>query len=752
MRLASLFLMIATALSAQIAIGPNSAAGLPGLIKKLDWYNQISTGPPQGDTYLFTAWAASAAGMPVTGGLPIIGTFNDGHFGACSGNLGLLQLDTFSWSTPTASHMSAVNCMTSYSAGETNTGNGWYWMLRNADGGASIGDGSWKSRAPFFKNGLLYFPVERQIHAGGPGIHDATYIVSPDKGLHWCNPYSLYHGTTPGTCDSSNWQADGDAPVCGASAIGGSCTNAAYLDSTHSSMLWKSLPYGSENWIWVNYGNQDGQPFPAGAGVKDGCDPNQYTCFMLTTGDGSVARVPNSGNILNAADWRYYTCATVVGCDPTNNANWTATYANRTQTTYLSYSGGPAQGSPQFIAGYSITYLKEFDSYLMGANSTDMSWAPSIFGPWTKFAERYNDIPGNFLTPIPAIGYNVISTSPPHIELTFFANNYLGGEGSPYVTQWDLVDGKRDTGDAFQVSPTFPRTGCCFGSPIGAGYQFSTGNVAGSFPRKGLVWSFDLLDFGVAAGAGQFPYWKDRGGTRAVIASCTDGSFSGPTLCGSVNSGRGTQIDGGPWLSMHDAGYPAQWRVFPSEAPLFGVSAVPTWMLGNSSYSVIQVVRYEGGNSPRPLWSAGAGSAVSLDHFNGLLALDFSNQGGNHWRYVSNFTFPNTSNWYFIATTVAANGSGCPNTSIWVGGAAVAGTLKDTVAGVSCTVSPSAGPSATPSIGSGPFVIGMGESSQSATLSFATLMTYSRALSSPEVQMAYRSMKAKMALRGITVQ
>jgi hypothetical protein len=37
-------------------------------------------------------------------------------------------------------------------------------------------------------------------------------------------------------------------------------------------------------------------------------------------------------------------------------------------------------------------------------------------------------------------------------------------------------------------------------------------------------------------------------------------------------------------------------------------------------------------------------------------------------------------------------------------------------------------------------------------MSYATVMVYGRALTYPEVQMMYRSMKAKMAVRGVSLQ
>src|SRR4030095_378017 len=85
-----------------------------------------------------------------------------------------------------------------------------------------------------------------------------------------------------------------------------SARNVAYLDSTHSSIMWKAMPYGTENWYWINYAYQDGAAPPAG--VNDGCDPATYACFMLL--DGSIARVPNA-SIMDVSAWRYYTCPTI---------------------------------------------------------------------------------------------------------------------------------------------------------------------------------------------------------------------------------------------------------------------------------------------------------------------------------------------------------------------------------------------------------------------------------------------------------
>jgi hypothetical protein len=110
-----------------IAIGPDTTAGSgPGVFKFFDGYPATPSGctagtgycvghNPQGDTYYWTAWLPNASGLPVTTGLPVVGTANDYAFGSlCGGNIGVLQLDTFNWSAPAASHITPVNCMSSF--------------------------------------------------------------------------------------------------------------------------------------------------------------------------------------------------------------------------------------------------------------------------------------------------------------------------------------------------------------------------------------------------------------------------------------------------------------------------------------------------------------------------------------------------------------------------------------------------------------------------------------------------------------
>jgi hypothetical protein len=188
-------------------------------------------------------------------------------------------------------------------------------------------------------------------------------------------------------------------------------------------------------------------------------------------------------------------------------------------------------------------------------------------------------------------------------------------------------------------------------------------------------------------------------------------------------------------------------------------------MLGNGSYSVVGVYRYQGVTSFRTggIWSAGTASssdntAVSLGQLAGNLILDWNGYYSPRYHYVSSFTFPNYANWYFVAVTVQAQtgcGTNCtPVGKIWVGGAVTQGLLTDVIAGVAYA-SANSPSTKTPNVSAGPFVIGIngtGDGSDSSNMSYATTLVYSRALTSPEVQTMYQSMKMKMAARGVTLQ
>ena len=168
-----------------------------------------------------------------------------------------------------------------------------------------------------------------------------------------------------------------------------------------------------------------------------------------------------------------------------------------------------------------LMYLKEFGSYLMVGQtwttprSVDFLWAPTLQGPWTRvFKSNAVALSGDFLSPSPALGYTVLGTNPPHVQLTLNSNSYSGGEGAPHIAIWDLVLGRQSSGGEAFTSDNLNKY------ISGAGYQFSSGNIAGSFPRKGLVWSFDYLDAGVNSTLTNWPFFLERGNNSAVMVAC----------------------------------------------------------------------------------------------------------------------------------------------------------------------------------------------------------------------------------------
>jgi hypothetical protein len=157
---------------------------------------------------------------------------------------------------------------------------------------------------------------------------------------------------------------------------------------------------------------------------------------------------------------------------------------------------------------------------------------------------------------------------------------------------------------------------------------------------------------------------------------------------------------------------------------------------------------------------------IEFNQVNGKVELDWGATDKPHYQYLANFTFPNLTNWYFIAVTVEAQtscGANCtPAAKIWVGGAVTPGVLKDTNAGIAYTAAGGTSPpvsSKTPNVAAGPLVLGLNVRGNTyagigepTIMTTATTIVYSRALTAPEIELMYRSMKAKMQERGVMLQ
>ena len=56
--------------------------------------------------------------------------------------------------------------------------------------------------------------------------------------------------------------------------------------------------------------------------------------------------------------------------------------------------------------------------------------------------------------------------------------------------------------------------------------------------------------------------------------------------------------------------------------------------------------------------SSGDNTMIEFNQVNGKVELDWGATDKPHYQYLANFSFPNLTNWYFIAVTVQAQ-TGC---------------------------------------------------------------------------------------------
>jgi len=740
-------------LLAQSPIGMGPGTLSPGLVQLLDWYIATPSGCTAGaremcvgatlfgDTQYYTAWFADATGLPNTSGLPVIGTANDYTSRTCGGNILILQLSVFSWTTPNGSKLTEVNCMSSYgnTPAATNAPAGWHGHCTSGDA-FTDGDCSWKNRTPFVRGGVLYLPVERQIAAGTLSIHDGTMIKSTDGGATWRNPYTV---ATSGAAS-----ATGDAPLCNAAAggAGNNCTHASYPGS----IMWPSLPLALSNWVVVQYG-QDGVTPPAG--VLDGCDPALYTCFLGGAQEGTIARVLNTDlPSLDVTKYQYYTCPTLTEsyrCPGSASSSWTSTFASRTSTMRFV---APAAGN--FFPWnelFGVAYIKEFKSYLLtgyqnrtgGVTAANFAWAPSIQGPWTTIlssnaGSAANTVWPGFMSPSLALGYSVVSTNPPHVKLTMVTDDVPAhgiSQGTPFFSQWDLVLGKR---------PWWGSEMARYSNTVGiqshSGYIVSDSHAPRTIPAKDLVWLWDLYDHGGVTTWSGFSGFREIGtGTAFLVPNSQAGSAFFPSQGTSFET-YGAKLDG-------SGGYSPKLYTVQHETNYTTVN-VPAALRGNGSYTVGVVFRVDAFSGATPVWVFGdaSGSNTMVALSGNTLELGWG-VSGNRWRFLSSFT-PTIGNWYFVACTVQANGA-TPVAHMWVG---VGGQLIDKIAGVT-RASTGGAPTQTPNIAAGPLTLGLEPGqTNSINASYGLVSVHSRALSQPEAWVMYQSAQTFMAARGVTVQ
>ena len=463
---------------------------------------------------------------------------------------------------------------------------------------------------------------------------------------------------------------------------------------------------------------------------------------------------------MDISAWRYYSCPAITDtyrCPGSDSSSWTSTYTNRTKIIKMrdySYTDAPV-------------YIKEFKAYLMTAywknlghlDCTGFLTSTSLMGPWSPAGFNPAIEPGGII--LLGAGYTVVSTDPPHVKVTVLSTDKrtAGSMGAPLFAQFDLVPGRKPMLQNSE-GPRYDLTGMGI---VNAGYIISDSHVTGSIPRKDIVWAFDLYDHGGSTTiSNNMNGFHDVANGSAFLFPCSNGCgwfFTG--ILGQTNYGMALGPEG---PSTAYVGYNAHLSTVSHDSPQTVASGlaispsnamngltpqnIPAALQGNSSFTVAGVFRRNAGTTYYgTFWTVGNGApgtswGLQYTPSDGSRLQLGMGTSGDHWLYDSTFTLP-AGNWYFIACTVQANGA-TPVPHMWTG---IGGALVDKIAGVSRTASSGSPSTAAPNVAAAPFTTGV-----EANASYASLFVYSRALSQAEVGLMYKTVKAKMAARGVTLQ
>lgn len=397
-------------------------------------------------------------------------------------------------------------------------------------------------------------------------------------------------------------------------------------------------------------------------------------------------------------------------------------------------------------------WVKEFQSYLMTGwfarvggttYTTGFVSAPSLAGPWTTVYISPTALPYGFPAISLGLHYTVVSSNPPIIRLTQVGNGTVSYTWN--FSQWEFVQGRQPYG--IGENPAYTDIGL---EKLNAGWVFGSGETPGTFSRKGLIWAFDFMDHGGNTSS-RYPYFHDVANNSAVLYPCVTSTYA---TCGYPSGGVVYNADS----VSTQAGYSARFEsrlgdVSPGGATPANLNA-PSVFQGNGTFSVVSVIRKDDTSHNGPYWVTGTdGASTSVGLYGeggantGKLAIEWGSWSQARYRFMSTF-IPTTSSWYFVASTVKANGS-LPIVHMWVG---VGSVLVDELAGVSRDTNGS--PSTpTPAVTTAPFFVGQApDQPYGQEESIASLMIYDHELSSWEVQNLYQNMKVQLVKRGITVQ
>jgi hypothetical protein len=382
----------------------------------------------------------------------VLCTLNDGVFGTTGGNIVVYSLDTLDMTNPAKIHTTLVNAMSSYgtASGATNSPDRWYGKVTSNN--LAYNQANWKSDQPISVGGWIILPVFRQEVSPNYAAHDLTLIASPDGGVHWCNPHTFFDRSSGIGCDAVNWDANGDAPKCGAAGYSSACTDTAYLAAANSSMMWQEpTPYNGTTGLMQEvafFQYCGGADLASCTGMPDEADT--YIYAYGHNGNRStvhLARVAKSiQSILDPKQWQWYEQP---GYSPTNVGDgtaWTATGVQAGATVMWASNNVNGSGTGPFYwnaiyynspasGGYSgnISYLcgKSTCSYIFPWPQS--SSIISMPAPWGPFQSSFNGATTNnygFAHTLPWTAAT-IDDNPFHVRLMYSWNNYYWAQANP---------------------------------------------------------------------------------------------------------------------------------------------------------------------------------------------------------------------------------------------------------------------------------------------------------------------------------
>jgi hypothetical protein len=668
---------------------------------------------------------------------------NDAAFSGTGGNALMISLDVLDMATPSNTRTSLVNAFSSYGPGvDFNTPSGWHGKGGSA---STQGDNSWKTDPPFaVPGGWVCVPIFRQSQTGFTG-HDLTLTCSPDGGHHWCNPNTYYHRAGGAGCDTTNWDANGDAPKCGAASSSVACTDSGYNDATHSSMMWhEPAPYDSSAgftqqlyFFTFNQGNDGTLPFG-----------NYLYAFGSPGNRGPTAlmRMANTiGAVLDPAQWTAYS---QTNYSPTNVGSGTSWVSNpQTAATALwadsSVSGyvpliqfGQVRGSPSRIcAGSACTLLFQG----VWANTTTFGYqlisAPAPWGPYTVTTKQVraggNGAP-NFWN-LMQWTQKTINTSPFHVQvISLWDNTIHHPAGTLY---WQPVE----------LTVASPGMGV---TPVGnVPIEFSMASSAHSLPRKGLQYFFDFYE---PQGDSTYVYSVTtydqakvlNGAYQQTSTAALELCYGGSSGCGYANGANGWT---GYGISMADnlTSIGLQLRDISGGA---GNALNPAMFAGDAAWTVTGVSMFDSTSAGdnHHLFSAGAApNNIGVIEIAGFLWVQwFSGGSGNSWLINGASQSWHANAWHSWTITKSPGVPNNVNTHLYLDGV-------ETPA----ATSPQGSPSGWPKVSAGPVSFGKNLTSNGVAWQggFGNAGIWNRALSAPEVLHVYQVQKAMMAQRGIAL-